>query len=207
MTVSDATPEDWLTMSEASKILGVHPATLRLWSDDGKIGLFRTPGGHRRFARAEVERLLRLLPVRGAGLSAYVADATVQRTRQELGAALGQQPWMLHLAPAQRDELRSVGRQLTALASQLTNAEATPAQHAVAQAVGQHYGTLLRQAGLDTPDAVMLFLLFRDGLIETVFQLPATTGFDRDATLIALRRINGVLNEALRVMMEQFHDA
>ena len=42
---------DWLTLGEASRMLGVDPDTLRRWSDGGKVDLLRTPGGHRRFRR------------------------------------------------------------------------------------------------------------------------------------------------------------
>ncbi|HEV8654065.1 MAG TPA: helix-turn-helix domain-containing protein, partial [Candidatus Limnocylindria bacterium] len=40
---------DWLTLGEASRILGVDPDTLRRWADNGKVEVFTTPGGHRRF--------------------------------------------------------------------------------------------------------------------------------------------------------------
>ena len=36
--------QQWLTLGEASKYLGVHYSTLRSWSDDGDIAVFRTPG-------------------------------------------------------------------------------------------------------------------------------------------------------------------
>ena len=70
MTISASEHGDWYTLSETSKILGVHPATIRQWSDEGKLPVFRTPGGHRRFARVDIDRLLQVSPVRGAGLSA-----------------------------------------------------------------------------------------------------------------------------------------
>lgn len=38
------------TMEEASKMLGVHPNTLRRWEKQGKITTSRTTGGHRRFS-------------------------------------------------------------------------------------------------------------------------------------------------------------
>ncbi|RME06439.1 MAG: helix-turn-helix domain-containing protein, partial [Anaerolineae bacterium] len=47
--------KQWLSLSEAAKILGVHPGTVRNWADQGKIPVHRTPGGHRRFLRQEVE--------------------------------------------------------------------------------------------------------------------------------------------------------
>lgn len=38
-----------ITISEASKLLGVTPKTLRLWEKQGKISSFKTDGGHRRY--------------------------------------------------------------------------------------------------------------------------------------------------------------
>jgi hypothetical protein len=48
----------------------------------------------------------------------------------------------------------------------------------------------------------MAFIFFRDSLLETVFSLPETTGLDRDATLAIVRRINHLLNDVLRTMMD-----
>ena len=39
-------------------MLGVDPDTLRRWADEGRVEAFTTPGGHRRFDRRELERLL-----------------------------------------------------------------------------------------------------------------------------------------------------
>lgn len=39
----------WLTLKDASDVLGIHYTTLRTWADNGDIPVFRTPGGHRRF--------------------------------------------------------------------------------------------------------------------------------------------------------------
>ena len=47
---------DWLSTTEASRELGVHPDTLRRWADAGDIAAFVTPGNHRRFARGVVRR-------------------------------------------------------------------------------------------------------------------------------------------------------
>src|SRR4051794_34612809 len=47
----DAQPGEntWLSIDAACKLLGVDQSTLRRWSDSGKIPVFRTPGGHRRY--------------------------------------------------------------------------------------------------------------------------------------------------------------
>ncbi|MBC8076106.1 MAG: helix-turn-helix domain-containing protein, partial [Chloroflexales bacterium] len=45
-----------LSLREASALLGVHPSTLRRWADAGDIAVTITPGGHRRFAPADLAR-------------------------------------------------------------------------------------------------------------------------------------------------------
>jgi excisionase family DNA binding protein len=47
----------WLSLGPASQLLGVDPDTLRRWADDGRVAAWMTPGGHRRFDRAALERL------------------------------------------------------------------------------------------------------------------------------------------------------
>jgi putative resolvase len=48
----------YVVIGEASKLLGVCIKTIRRWDDDGKIHCYRTPGGHRRFAIIEIERII-----------------------------------------------------------------------------------------------------------------------------------------------------
>ena len=50
--------ETWVTLTEACRVLGVSPSTIRRWGDTGMVRTFVTPGGHRRFSRAGLEALL-----------------------------------------------------------------------------------------------------------------------------------------------------
>ena len=59
MRVGKANGRDWLRLSEAATMLGVSLNTLRRWSDTGKLVCYRSPGGHRRYRRGDVETLLR----------------------------------------------------------------------------------------------------------------------------------------------------
>ena len=49
---------DWLTLGQAAKYLGVAQSTIRKWSDQGRVPAFYTPGGHRRYRRADLDNFL-----------------------------------------------------------------------------------------------------------------------------------------------------
>src|SRR5947208_16064140 len=49
---------DWLTLGQAAKFLGVAQSTIRKWSDLGRVPAFYTPGGHRRYKRGDLQAFL-----------------------------------------------------------------------------------------------------------------------------------------------------
>jgi excisionase family DNA binding protein len=49
---------EWLTLGQAARFLGVAQSTIRKWSDNGRVPAFYTPGGHRRYRRADLETFL-----------------------------------------------------------------------------------------------------------------------------------------------------
>jgi diguanylate cyclase (GGDEF)-like protein/PAS domain S-box-containing protein/excisionase family DNA binding protein len=50
--------EATLSLGQAARALRISTTTARRWADDGRLGATRTSGGHRRFAAADVRRLL-----------------------------------------------------------------------------------------------------------------------------------------------------
>jgi excisionase family DNA binding protein len=52
-----AQPE-WLTLGQAAKYVGVAQSTMRKWTDLGRVSSFKTPGGHRRYRRNELEKFI-----------------------------------------------------------------------------------------------------------------------------------------------------
>ncbi len=53
-----------LGIAAAAEQLGVTPSTLKRWADEGRVACLKTGGGHRRFRRADVERLLEEMTTR-----------------------------------------------------------------------------------------------------------------------------------------------
>jgi excisionase family DNA binding protein len=49
---------EWLTLGQAAAFLGAAQSTVRKWADRKLLPAFYTPGGHRRFRRADLEAFL-----------------------------------------------------------------------------------------------------------------------------------------------------
>jgi excisionase family DNA binding protein len=49
---------EWLTLGQAARFLGVAQSTIRKWTDAQRIPAFKTPGGHRRYRRTDLETFL-----------------------------------------------------------------------------------------------------------------------------------------------------
>jgi excisionase family DNA binding protein len=60
----------FLNVSEAAEFLGVSAASLRKWSDQGLVPVYRTPGGQRRYSPTDLEEFL--ASMRQPGVSAAV---------------------------------------------------------------------------------------------------------------------------------------
>jgi excisionase family DNA binding protein len=57
-TMTTRDDSEWLTLGQAARFLGVAQSTIRKWSDNGRVPAFYTPGGHRRYRRADLETFL-----------------------------------------------------------------------------------------------------------------------------------------------------
>jgi excisionase family DNA binding protein len=104
-----ATSHDWLALGPASRLLGVDPDTLRRWAKDGRIEAFTTPGGHRRFARRSLERLI---AVRRRGRTPLASlGATPERLSRAYRRSYAADPTATS-DPGDRDAFRRDGRLL-----------------------------------------------------------------------------------------------
>ena len=189
---------DWFTLGQASQVLGVHPVTLRRWADAGEIPVLRTPGGHRRFFRTDLESFLRksgaerLVPV--GGLVERMLDVTRQGIQSP---AVEDQGWYLAYDEEARARQREMGRRLLGLLmTYLSGREDGEAALEEARAVGRASGQEARARGLRSSDAVQAFLFFRDFLLEATFQGPAGPGLP-ERSLHTYRRVNQFMNEVL----------
>jgi excisionase family DNA binding protein len=165
----------WVGLGEASRLLGIAPGTLRRWADAGRIPVFTTPGGHRRFSRSTISALLPAARTRRPALARLgaSADRMARAYRGRRTAPSAGRPWIAGLTDEARDTFRTRGRELVALLLEHLDApdadraaETLRAASQLAAAYGREsaaqgaslseLGALARRRGLDTREATAL---------------------------------------------------
>lgn len=166
---------EWVGLGEAAEILGVHPTTVRAWADKGELPSRRTPGGHRRFRRSDLEQWERA-PTSEPAEAQVMMQSALGRTRMQVsGGQLADMPWYQHLDDETKHYHRTMGRELlTLLTRYLTDPDGKASALADVEALGKRYGELIFQQGLSLSEGTQAFLFFRDVLSDSVLQMAET---------------------------------
>jgi excisionase family DNA binding protein len=161
---------DWVSLQEASALLGVATSTLRRWGDDGRVPMKRTLGGHRRFSRAAIDRLAAGQPAETA-----IAHAAAPRHGWNFDTRdLARQEWHNRFtAGPLTDRMRGLGQRLLGLLIQYINRREDDGRFLVeARAVGETYGRESRAADVSLHDTVEAFLFFRGAFSQLAMPVP-----------------------------------
>ena len=203
-------PTDWLTIREASALVGVSVATLRRWCDAGLVRVFTTPGGHRRFARSAV---LDLMPSRGPVESVANGGETAIRMVRAYRRANRRTPV---LPPAlalmgDRDlnELRNQGRRMVAaLVDALDDtSSADSTHHARARAAAAACGSVAGTARVPLQETLALFVRFRAPFLHELGEICRRRGLGATATAHMLERASDALDGLLPALISGYEGA
>lgn len=201
--------EGWLTLHDASKQLGVSPATLRQWADKGKVRAFRTPGGHRRFSESDIRALMshRSATPPARDLERLIHGA-LGRARLEIASGrLEHEPWYRNFDDAAKQRHRELGHRLMTLLLQALREEPDgTGLSRSARNLGKEYGHASLRQGTSLPDALRAFLFFRDYIFEDLIDLASRSESDENFhSLDVYRRLSAVVNEMLITMVETYY--
>jgi len=162
--------DGWISLQEASELLGVATSTLRRWGDSGRVPMKRTLGGHRRFERAAITQLAG--GPHGAALTRAVAKHHGGWSFD--ARELARQDWHNRFTGgALTDRMRGLGQRLLGLLIQYINRREDDARFLVeARVVGEHYGSESHKAGVSLHDTVEAFLFFRSAFAQLAMPMP-----------------------------------
>ena len=156
----------WLPLGRASKLVGVDPDTLRRWADEGRVEVYLTPGGHRRFRRRSLERLVRSrsrqrVRISRLGEPEEKLIAAYRRTYRS-GSDLAPDP-VAAIPESDREAFRENGRQLVAALVAHLDTDGMPRRAALqgARDTAEDLGAHLARSGARLTEAVTPYIAAR----------------------------------------------
>lgn len=197
---------EWISLSEAASLLGVHPSTVRLWSDKGMLPVHKTQGGHRRYKRGEI-----LLWSESNSKSREEAlepegmmQEIVRNVRMHISEGrLQKEVWYQSLDEDARAQYRMSARSLF---QGLMTYVATNGREAKSEAyaIGYEYASRARRYSLSYVDAAKAFLFFRDMLVESVIKVYTEANIPARRAAEIYVRIHSFTDDILISLLETY---
>ncbi len=199
---------EWVSLREAADLLGVHPATIRNWADRGDLPVRRTPGGHRRFRRAD---LLQWLETRHTPPPAEVQmliQSALGRARLHISeGAMRSLAWYANMDDENRQIMAQKGRvMLEALQHYLVDDLPAEDRTMAIHRMGEDYGRFLIERGLTFSQAVEGFTIFSDFLHEAALNIVEVITARPPIEWLAMLRQVRAFSNALLLGIAQVYD-
>ena len=195
-----APDRSWLSIGPASRLLGVDQDTLRRWADEGRIDAFTTPGGHRRFDRAVVDRRSGVRPLASMGATPERLSRVYQQSYTATDASADQV--RTAVADADREVYRQEGRRLvTALVAHLDadpgDVRARARSEAQAVDLVDDLARRLAASGTSLTEAVALFVAARRPFLAELAGLGRRRALDAARLAALYEDASGLLDRLL----------
>ena len=200
--------QEWISLRQAAEILGVHPATVRNWADEGKLPTRRTAGKHRRFSKDDLLRLAQAESETPRMEVQVIIQNALGRARMQISEDnLEAVPWYAAMSESTRIEMRTQGRMvLEAIRAYL--AEGAPDEKLnTAIRLGKDYAQTLSDDGLSLPEATRGFFYFSDFMVNSILtwsELTQPRSSSEWATL--LRQVNTFIHTMLLSIIEYYEE-
>lgn len=198
--------DEWLSLSDAATLLGVHPSTVRLWSDKGLLPVHKTQGGHRRYKRGEI-----LLWSESNSKSREEAlepegmmQEIVKNVRIQISEGrLQEETWYQKLDEDARAQYRMSARSLFQglMIYVATNGREAETE---AYAIGYEYASRARRYSLSYVDAAKAFLFFRDTLVESFIKVYTEANIPARRATEMYTRIHAFTDDILISLLETY---
>lgn len=199
--------QGWLTIREASALVGVSVATLRRWCDAGDVRCYTTPGGHRRFERAALLGLLAAprTPRARVGCNGETAIRIVRAYRRDIRRS--EHPHIGDAVPEEaRRQFRDHGREIVAALVDLLDepVSATSPTRERAQRSAAACGCAAAASGMTLDQAIELFLHFRTPFLHEIGAIARRWGLDATASTALLEKAADSVDGLLPAMLAGF---
>lgn len=160
---------EWLSVLQVAALIGVHPSTIRQWSDKGILPTHHTNGGHRRYRRAEIDLWRETAQPKQENDPLHAIQAAIGQIRMQIGEGkLEAEPWYTRIDENARAQYRQSGILLVrGLMAYMVSEDSS--DDGEAYALGYEYASRAHRYGLSAVDATHAFLFFRNTLLDALF--------------------------------------
>lgn len=198
--------DEWLSLSDAAKVLGVHPSTVRLWSDKGVLPTHKTQGGHRRYKHSEITLWAQSYKrSRASSIEPeHMMQEVIKTLRMQISEGhLQAESWYQKLDEDARVQYRLSGRSLFhGLMTYVATNGAEAASEAYA--IGYEYASRAHRYSLSYVDAARAFLFFRNVLIESVMKVYGDANVPSGQTAETFGKMHVFTDEILISLLQTY---
>ena len=204
-------PRDWLSLGPASRLVGVDPDTLRRWADAGRVRAFATPGGHRRFSRADLERVVAARrpgrrPLATLGATPDRLSRAYARSYRSDASLLGLERFEADARASQRAEGRRLVAVLLAYLDAIRPADLARWETEAMSLIGAT-ATRLAEAGATTPEVIEIYQRARQPLLAELGALGRRRALEPIELAAIFERAVGLLDRLLLHLVTTYVDA
>ncbi len=197
--------DDWLSLSQAAKELGVHPSTVRAWADHGYLPSQRTQGGHRRFRRSDVDSRMHTRYENSTPEATSVYANVLRNTRIQISESnLEAEKWYRKMDDEAREQYRLSGRSLVqGLIGHLTSSD--DGLEAEARSLGYEYASRGQRVGLTSVEAAHAFQFFRTAVMDAILHAYENADVRSPQTWAELfRKINSFSDQIIITLLDTY---
>lgn len=200
--MSAVTESSWMRLGAASRFLGVDPSTLRAWTDAGRVPVFRTPGGHRRYAEQDLRAFLDRNRQKRESVTEIVGPRGARLIDMDFRDRVQAQDWYHVFDPTAVATMRSTCRRIMeGLAGYLAGGSRSTPSLREGERAGQALGAHVARLGMAPSMATRAFLFFRKMITDAAARrLPLSP----DRKVQSLQRLDAYLNQVLLEMMKAY---
>jgi excisionase family DNA binding protein len=198
----------WLSIREACAFLGVDQSTLRRWTNDGRVPVFKTPGGHRRYSREDLRALVVGNPRKTAKSRVSrqeLTSRTLSAYQDDYLKTAREQKWFRAFGATSQEEHRKIGRRLVDLAIRYAATPGHQEERAElldeGREIGVHYGISSARAGLTTSETIEVFLYFRYPVVKALLDVIEKEGLPARRASRLFIGIDDFIDEVLVAMI------
>ena len=183
------------------------PDTLRRWADNGKIDVFTTPGGHRRFLKTSIDALLpRAKPAKRPSLSAMgePPDRIASEFRKRVRTELTDQDWRARFDERSLRWFRERGMRMSDLLLGSLDATRKAGRDpllAQAEELGREYGVEAKRAGMSLGEATQAFLFFRARFMAEIAHVARRRSLETPQAASLFAEADGALDRVILALI------